>query len=108
MSAGFEEIDTQHKELIALIRKLSVSVDRKERLQQLGLAADFLRDYIIKHFEMEERYMETYGYPAQNDHKAQHQKFIEDFEEHQKRFYKNIADDRMVLEIRGWLYNWLH
>ncbi|MGD0281668.1 MAG: bacteriohemerythrin [Dissulfurispiraceae bacterium] len=108
LSAGFEEIDVQHKELIALIRKLSVKVDKKDRLQQVGLAVDFLRDYIVKHFEMEEWYMETYGYTDRYDHKAQHEKFIEDFEEHQKRFHQNIADDRMALEIRGWLYNWLH
>lgn len=107
LSAGFEEIDNQHKELISLIQKLFVTVDRKESLQQVGMATDFLREYIVQHFQMEERYMEAYGYAGRDNHKAQHQKFIEDFEAHQERFYLNIADYHMALEIKGWLYNWL-
>ncbi|MBF0554426.1 MAG: bacteriohemerythrin [Nitrospirae bacterium] len=107
LSAGFEEIDSQHKELIALTQKLFVTVDRKESVQQVGMAIDFLRGYIVKHFQMEERYMETYGYPGMDNHKEQHQKFIEDFETHQERFYQSIVDYHIALEIKGWLYNWL-
>lgn len=107
LSAGFEEIDSQHKELVSLIRKLFAAVDRKESVQRVGQAMDFLRDYIIKHFRMEESYMETYGYPGTEDHKGEHRKFIEEFEALQERFYQSIADYRMVLEIKVWLYNWL-
>ncbi|MBF0560239.1 MAG: bacteriohemerythrin, partial [Nitrospirae bacterium] len=107
LSSGIEEIDNQHKEMIALIRKLFVTVDRKESVQQVGMAADFLRDYIIKHFQLEERFMETYNYHSRDNHKEQHQKFIEDFEAFQTRFYESIADYRITLEIKGWLYNWL-
>jgi hemerythrin-like metal-binding protein len=107
LSAGFEEIDNQHKELIALIQKLFVTVNGRESLKQVGIATDFLREYIVQHFQMEERYMEAYGYAGRDNHKAQHQKFIEDFEAHQEKFYLNIADYHMALEIKGWLYNWL-
>src|SRR5208283_2122049 len=107
MSSGFEEIDREHKEFIALIQNLFDTVDGKEGFQQVGMTTDFLRKYIVKHFQMEEGYMEAYGYPCIDDHKKQHQKFIEDFEVYQKRFYHNIADHRMVMEIKGWLYKWL-
>jgi hemerythrin-like metal-binding protein len=107
LSAGFEEIDNQHKELIALIQKLFDAVDRKESPQQVGMATDFLREYIVRHFQMEECYMDAYGYPGKDNHKAQHQAFIADFEWHQQRFYENMADYHMILEIKGWLYNWL-
>lgn len=106
LSAGFEEIDSQHKELISLMQKMAVSVDRKESMKQVAAAADFLRDYIVQHFQMEEHYMEIYGYPAMDEHKEQHRKFREDFDANEKKFYRNIADHRMALEIKGWLYNW--
>ncbi len=107
LSAGFEEIDCQHKELIALIQDLFEAVDRKEGLQQVGIATDFLREYIVKHFQMEERYMEAYGYSGMDNHKKQHHIFIEDFESYYKRFYRNITDYRLALEIKWWLYNWI-
>ncbi len=107
LSSGFEEIDSQHKELIALIRKLFVRVEKKESVQRVGVAIDFLRDYVVKHFQAEERHMEIYDYPGIYKHKEQHNKFIEDFEANQERFYQCMTDYHMAIEIKGWLYNWL-
>ncbi|MBF0565859.1 MAG: bacteriohemerythrin [Nitrospirae bacterium] len=106
LSTGFEEIDSRHKELIALIHKLSDRVDGKESLKQIGIAMDFLREHVVNHFRMEERYMETYGYYGRVNHKEQHRKFIEDLEAHQKRFYENMANSRTVQKIKWWICNW--
>ncbi|HYA14406.1 MAG TPA: bacteriohemerythrin, partial [Syntrophales bacterium] len=107
LASGFEAIDTQHKELITLTRKLIDAVGKKDSLREAGLAMDFLREYVVEHFQMEDLYMETYGYPERAAHKERHHQFIEEFEAYQKRFYQGIADHRVTLEIKGWLYNWL-
>ena len=107
LSVGVEEIDKQHKELILLDHKLFDMVNRKDNLRQVGMAIDFLREYIIEHFQLEERYMEKYDYPDREKHKGQHQEFINDFKTYENIYYENIVEPHMVLELKILIYNWL-
>ena len=107
LSVGVEEIDNQHKDLILLDHKLFDIVNRKESLQQVGMAIDFLREYIIEHFQMEERYMEKYDYPDREKHKGKHQEFINDFKTYENIYYENIVEPHMVLELKILINNWL-
>jgi hemerythrin-like metal-binding protein len=107
LSVGVEDIDNQHKELILINRKLFDIVNRKESLQHVGMAVDFLREYIIDHFQMEELYMEKYGYPDIEKHKSQHQEFINDFKTYENIYYENIVEPHMVLELKILINNWL-
>ena len=76
LETGNETIDTQHKELIARVNKLTedcaVGKEKNVAVQTL----DFLLDYTEFHFRDEEKLQEERGYPLMAAHKDQHGKFV--------------------------------
>lgn len=76
LETGNETIDTQHKELIARVNKLTedcaVGKEKNVAVQTL----DFLLDYTEFHFRDEEKLQEEKGYPLMTAHKDQHGKFV--------------------------------
>lgn len=73
---GLPEVDEQHNRLIALTNRLSETpADAPEHLEQ---AFAELRDYIAKHFSLEERLMEEAGIDADHFryHKNAHALFV--------------------------------
>ncbi len=75
LETGNELIDTQHKELIARVNKLSESCDTHVGKNVAVQTLDFLMDYTEFHFRAEEKLQEEAGYPELAAHKAQHAAF---------------------------------
>lgn len=71
MSVGVEDLDNDHRVLIDLINQLAAAEDRQDRIN-LEAVLDELVDYTVFHFEKEEQYMESAGYPALASHKRTH------------------------------------
>ena len=67
-SVGNPVLDSQHKELIALVNKVGGDVD-------LGEVLAGLRRYGETHFETEESLLEAAGYPDLEEHKKFHDAF---------------------------------
>lgn len=96
-SIGIETIDNQHKELIALIDKLSDLLTNAVQGQDIyddmmALIAD-LRDYTVYHFGYEEKIFESIGYSNTAAHKAEHKKLIEEIENLDVR---SLDEDQIV------------
>lgn len=76
LETGNETIDTQHKELIARVNKLTencaVGKEKNVAVQTL----DFLLDYTEFHFRDEEKLQEEKSYPLMAAHKDQHGRFV--------------------------------
>ena len=105
-SVGFESIDNQHKELVAMANELFLGCKRGV------VAADvaFLRtirkavDYAKYHFSAEEKYMSQADFPKLGEHKKEHEKFalqvinaVKEFEE------GNTAPIEMAKFLKNWL-----
>jgi hemerythrin len=88
LSTGIEKIDEQHKELFEKINDLVAAVRQSVCKYKIGDVIKFLEDYVFFHFGEEEKYMQQFGYPDYQGHKAQHKKFIENFNELKKELPK--------------------
>ncbi len=80
LSVGVERIDEQHRELFEKINDLVAAVKQSVCKYKIGDVIRFLEEYVVFHFGEEEKYMMKFGYPLYEAHKAQHMKFIENFD----------------------------
>lgn len=80
LAVGVEKIDEQHKELFRRIGGLVDAVKSHTCKYVIGDVIGFLHDYVIEHFSDEEKIMRKYRYPEFEQHRAQHDKFIKEFD----------------------------
>lgn len=84
-SVGIEAVDFEHKELIELINKLYDEIVRKgEPLVASAFFGDLIKA-ISAHFALEERFMHEREYDQLPQHKADHERLLDDI--------LNIMDD---------------
>lgn len=76
-SVGVEEMDTQHKKLLAMINRL---IEEQHTLTDPKTIAELLTgmtDYAQEHFRAEEYLMAEYDYDRKTLQEKQHKEFIE-------------------------------
>lgn len=105
LATGIGSIDTQHKKLVALINELN-------RAMQDRLSDDFLlevlgrlSDYVVEHFDHEERLFDQHAYPRSQEHKNIHSTFVEkvaDFGQELKEGKVTVSMDVMKF-LKDWL-----
>lgn len=88
LSVGIEKIDNQHKELFARINDLVAAIKQSVCKYKIGDVVKFLDEYVVFHFGEEEKIMRKHGYPGYAQHKAQHEKFLKNFERLKKELPK--------------------
>lgn len=76
LETGNELIDTEHKELIARVNKLTDACKAGKEKNIAVQTLDFLMDYTEYHFRDEETLQEENSYPLLDPHKVQHGKFV--------------------------------
>lgn len=69
---GNKLIDEQHKELIAKINELLVAVETSQGQAAAMRTLNFLTDYVMYHFDAEEKLQKEVGYPGLEEHQKQH------------------------------------
>ena len=83
---GIPEVDMQHRSLISSLNKLVSKYEQNPG--EIKDMIDFLVDYVLLHFDTEERLMEQYEYPDIDEHIEEHRAFT-------KRLNK-LMDDFML------------
>ncbi|MEO5360899.1 MAG: bacteriohemerythrin [Nitrospirota bacterium] len=106
-SVGVKKYDEAHKDLIDLINKLHAAMKLGLGTQILGDILNDLIEYTATHFKDEEQEMKRLGYPKQDfdAHIAQHQKFVQQALEVQKKFKEGRGG--LTLDIMSFLKKWL-
>ncbi|MDK2918356.1 MAG: hemerythrin [Candidatus Petromonas sp.] len=110
-SCNVAEIDKQHKKLIELGSDLAIIVSAKDGLDHyddIMRVLNELKDYTIYHFSYEEELMAKHGYEGLDNHKKQHNAFInkiveiadKDIDENQKKVTMDI-----LTFIADWIEN---
>lgn len=79
LATGSQELDDQHREIFRRISGLLDACNEGKGRQEVGRVIGFLDDYIVTHFGLEEQYMLEQGYPDFQEHKRQHEEFIQNF-----------------------------
>jgi len=104
-SVEVEEIDNQHKVLVNTINDLYTGMKTGEGKDALEKILNTLADYTVKHFSTEEKYMTQFGYPEYEDHKKEHENFVQKV----GAFIEDFKRGKMLLslEILTFLKSWL-
>jgi hemerythrin len=75
-SVSVKRCDEQHQKLFVLMNELHDAMRVGAGGAVVRKVVGELNDYTISHFAAEEALLERYGYPALDQHREEHQKFI--------------------------------
>ena len=105
LSAGIEEIDTQHKKLVQLINGLHDHMLAGDAGDIMGKVLDRVIEYTVFHFGTEERLMSEYEYPQSPVHKLEHQKLVSTAVDLQNKL--KTGQGHITMETMKFLKDWL-
>jgi len=106
MSVGIDAIDEDHKQIIAILAKLTSA--HSEQISKKVIEDIFveLEQYVHLHFSREESLLEKVCYENINEHKAKHQEFIEQLPKLKQQWL--IEDNFACSErITTFLHQWI-
>jgi hemerythrin len=106
LAVGVDEIDEQHQELFRRAERLILALkagDRGEVEPLLG----YLSDYVVSHFDCEERWMARGEYPGLEAHRDAHRRFKEEFAEVLREYRRKGPTPLVALTVNNWLAEWL-
>jgi hemerythrin len=106
LAVGIPDIDEQHQELFRRAERLIAALRAGDKREVLPLLA-YLDEYVVHHFEGEERVMRELGYPGLEAHAAAHASFRKDFREMVRDFRRTGPTALVALTIHNWLSDWL-
>lgn len=107
LSLKIDIVDQEHKEIYNRINHLSDMLYDDTTEEAIGKTLEDLAEYVIKHFETENKLLEEYQYPKLELHRAEHNKFRTKI----KALLNIYFDGRYALSIdtihflRDWLTN---
>jgi hemerythrin len=104
---GSLRIDRHHQELFRQINALSVAVKQGKGRDLIRRLLDFLGQYVIRHFDAEERLMEELNCPAAAANKQAHAQFLSTYNSLRKQFDEAGAWPVVVAQIHDLLSEWL-
>jgi hemerythrin len=99
-----EPMDAEHRRLIDLMNRLQQLFLEGAPSAEQGKAFAALADFTQRHFQHEEAYMESVGYPNLAVHRGVHRRLMEKLNEHARVFKQNRAFSAALFEF---LHMWL-
>ncbi|MCU7933322.1 MAG: bacteriohemerythrin [Candidatus Thiodiazotropha sp. (ex Dulcina madagascariensis)] len=98
--------DNQHKELFDRVNALNDAVTNGDRAN-IGNRLDNLIDFVVVHFETEERMMEERGYSGLDAHREEHDRLVQTCTDLQDKFHSGETDieEGTMNFIKSWLDN---
>ena len=103
---GIEELDHEHKVLINDINKLHEEMIGNEDIAEIKDCLGEIYVHMQAHFALEEHVMKEHKYRFYDEHKREHEQFLEDFTECMVQFL-NGADISVKDPIEECLTQWI-
>ena len=107
LAVGVKEIDEQHKELFVKVNSLFDACNTGKGKEQIDPIIKYLQEYVVDHFGCEEALQKKYSYPGYEEHKGQHDKFIQDFLKLKEGIDKNGVTGLTIVQLNQTLVDWL-
>lgn len=76
-SLGIDKIDFQHKKLFAIVNRLFALKSSHNETEKIKEILYEFSDYMRTHFDDEESYMKSIGYPNLKEHVGLHQELVD-------------------------------
>ena len=105
LAVGIDEIDAQHQELFRRAERFINGLSEPTR-QDVGILLSYLRLYCVTHFGAEESWMRQVSYPGYEQHKAEHDGFIEHILELSREHERRGSPGLEPMKVAGWLQRW--
>mgnify|MGYP000373709460 CR=1 FL=1 len=108
MSIGIKLIDEQHKELLKIINKLSISINENSQRKDILTIIDELIDYGYYHFRTEEELFDKFNYEEADIHVIEHTNFINKFTTIKEKISKNkMFRDKSSVEVAENIFQYI-
>lgn len=107
LETGNASIDEQHKSIINAINALLDACSQGKGRNELEPTLKFLQDYVVKHFNDEEKLQLKYNYPEYKAHKEKHEAFKKVVIEIVDEFNKSGASIQLVAKVNSSIAGWL-
>jgi hemerythrin len=107
LSTTVAEIDNQHQELFKRVDSLLTALQGGKGGEELVKTIQFLTDYVVFHFGVEEKYMDTYRYVDRAQHKAQHAQFVKTFLRLRDRLLAEGINAETTEDAKQLVVDWL-
>lgn len=103
IETGLAEVDADHRVLVDLCNVLLIRHATATK-HEIGVMLAELGDAISAHFEREERLMSARGYPEAGDHRAEHQRLLEEYGHQVDDWRSNVLS---IDALCSFIYLWL-
>jgi len=107
LATGNEKIDTQHKRLVSALNDLLDACASGQGRTKLNSTLDFMINYVVQHFEDEEKLQMQYNYPGYVNHKNLHEAFKLNVGELARNLKAEGATIMLVGKVNSFLGDWL-
>ncbi len=98
-SVGVAALDSEHRTLFTMINSLIDEIDGDDRTEDMAdLLSDMMR-FVCQHFDAEEEYLQSRGYPASVEHTRIH----DQFRNLSARFHWQVDGRQLIDDIRTWV-----
>ncbi|WP_085834275.1 bacteriohemerythrin [Clostridium merdae] len=108
---GVPLIDEQHQELfrrvtdfVEIVRKPIPWEQKTERVSQ---TLEFMKDYVVTHFQDEENLQREVGYPDLSSHKKLHYEMVAYVLQTSREYEENDYQEQLMQQFAGRLLAWL-
>jgi hemerythrin len=106
LDVGIDAMNEEHKVLIGLMNALYEKNTQGADKNTLITAANALWDYVLQHFNNEERYMASIGFPNLEAHKKLHANLLTELQQFINNF-KNGEATHLSKDFSTFLNFWL-
>jgi hemerythrin len=106
LELGVEEIDEQHRELFRRGERLYHAM-RHGQPAGVDLTLASFRDFVLSHFEFEERWMRRADYPSLPAHRQAHRDFADRLHRVTGQYRRQGPTPEVAETLHVWLEAWL-
>ena len=106
LKTGIDSLDYEHRKLVGLMEALCDSFDREDPKQNITAGFGALYAGASAHFALEESLMREKKYAAYEDHKADHERLLDQIRNMMEAFEKGMCAD-CGTTLRDCLEVWL-
>ena len=107
LKTGYEAVDMQHMELLDRLDKLVIAMREGKGKTEINTTVDFLAEYVVKHFNDEEKIQLDNNYPKYNEQKAQHEEFKRKLAGFREKLNQEGANIHLVVTVEREMAAWV-
>ena len=102
---GIDAMDNEHMQLVDMINQVHALISEGKRDEAREYFNEILSDYVVKHFDDEEKFMEEIGFPGLEMHKKIHENFKQSFYDLQPKIAS--FDDKAFRAALSDAFSWI-